>query len=416
MDPKKPDQNQRTVDSQRPTRLLSLDTFRGLIMCVLAVDGLAVAATAKKLGYVSEEPAVNTVEHLWRWLAFHNSHPSWNSQFYFFGCSFWDLIQPAFMFMVGVAMPYSYASRRSRGHSPAKLKLHALIRATVLVLLGVFLATRTSGIPSNRLFTNVLAQIGLGYFFVFLLLGRSAFTQMVVGLTVLIAYAVFLMAAPVAEPLPPKSIESISTLSVPNAIAEQYALHTNGAAQADIWILGLERGETELPVHPAGYATLNFIPATVTMLLGVWAGTLLRDDRTSAEKIARLLVVALVCFAVSIVASFTVCPIVKKIWTPAWVLYSGSLVLCMLTLLYWIIDVRGFRRWTLPLVVVGTNSLAMYMMTMLMKGWIASCCKTYLGKDIFSGVYGSMTQAMVVFTVLWLLCLYFYRNRLFFRI
>lgn len=400
----------------RPPRLLSLDVYRGLIMCLLAVNGFAVSLTAKKLGYGPDASPETLIGRIWQWLAFHNSHPQWNSQFYVVGCSLWDLIQPSFMFMVGVAMPYSYASRKKRGDSDHSLRLHALIRAIVLVLIGAFLATRTTGFPSNRLFTNVLAQIGLGYFFVYLLLGASVRLQIICGAIVLIAYAAFLTLYPVVDPQPRKSQDSAFSLSVPSPVAKQYALHTNGAARVDVSILRLERGDKPLPVHRAGYATLNFIPAAVTMLLGVLAGTLLRSSRSDSQKLRQLLLGGLICFTIAMVASFTVCPIVKKIWTPAWTLYSGGIVLWILAGLYWFVDVLGFKKWTWPFMIVGMNSLAMYLMGSLMKGWVVACAKVYLGKDIFAGDYGPMLQATTVFIVLWLFCLYLYRQKIFFRI
>ena len=399
-----------------PQRLLSLDVYRGAIMCLLAVNGLAVNATAKKLGYGLNSEPESFVGKFWQFLAFHNSHPNWNSQFYVIGCSLWDLIQPSFMFMVGVAMPYSYASRKKRGDSDLKLSSHALIRAVVLVLLGAFLATRTSGLPSNRLFTNVLAQIGLGYFFVYLLLGRSRKVQIAAGVAVLIAYGAWMTTFSVVDPLPEKSTASTTELSVPASIAKQYAIHTNAAARADVWILGLEQGDEPLQVHAAGYATLNFIPSMVTMLLGVLAGTLLRSNESESDKLRKLILGGVVCMVIAVIASYTICPIVKKIWTPAWVLYSGAIVLWILAGLYWFIDVLGFRRWTFPLVIVGMNSLAMYLMGMLMKGWVVACYKAYGGKTIFAGDYGPTVQATAVFVVFWLICLYLYRNKIFFRI
>ncbi len=213
---------------------MSLDAFRGLVMCTLAVNGFAFAATAKKLGYGPEAQIDSYVGWIWQSLAFHTSHPAWNSQFYLLGCSFWDLIQPAFIFMVGVAMPYSYASRRGRGHSNGRLTSHALVRALVLVALGVFLQTRSNWFDTNRLFTNVLAQIGLGYFFVFLLLGRSVNVQIAWAAVVLILYTTWLGTYPAPEPLPTKSAESIQSLSVPTAIAKHYAILTN-APRKRMW-------------------------------------------------------------------------------------------------------------------------------------------------------------------------------------
>ncbi len=101
------EQSEQESDRQPAERLLSLDAFRGLVMCTLAVNGFAFASTAKRLGYGPDADVDTYAGSIWQFLAFHNTHPEWNSQFYVVGCSFWDLIQPAFMFMVGVAMPYS---------------------------------------------------------------------------------------------------------------------------------------------------------------------------------------------------------------------------------------------------------------------------------------------------------------------
>lgn len=407
---------QHVPDPAAPIRLLSLDTFRGLIMCTLAINGFALAATAKKLGYGPDIETESFVGWVWQTLAFHNSHPAWNSQFYWIGCSYWDLIQPAFMFMVGVAMPYSYADRRRRGDSAKRLAWHASLRALVLVLLGVFLQTKNSGFETNALFTNVLGQIGLGYFFVYLTLGLSVRVQVVIAAIVLAGYTVWLNTAPIPESLSEKAIASIQDLSVSQSVARQYAIEANAAAQADLSLLRWLLQNPSLQTHPGGYATLNFVPAAVTMLLGVMAGTLLRSDVDPTTKLMRLLVGAAVCMAIAVAASFTVCPVVKRIWTPAWTLYSGGYVLMMLAGLYWVIDVARYRRWTFPLVVVGANSLAMYMMSMLWKGWIAQRIEVYFGDDVFSGPYGPSVQAISVFAILWLICLYLYRNKLFFRI
>ena len=119
---------------------------------------------------------------------------------------------------------------------------------------------------------------------------------------------------------------------------------------------------------------------------------------------------------IAVTCGLTVCPVIKRIWTPAWTLYSGAYVVWTLAALYWFIDVAGFRRWTLPLVVVGVNSLAMYLMSMLIKRWVADRIEVYFGDQVFAGDYGPMIQAASVFAVLWLVCLYLYRNKLFFRI
>ena len=410
------DQPNDTNQSVATERLLSLDAFRGLIMCTLAVNGFALSATAKKLGYGADVETDSFAGWIWQTLAFHNSHPPWDSQFYLIGCSYWDLIQPAFMFMVGVAMPYSYASRKRRGHSEYQLGIHAFGRATILVLLGAFLQTRNNGLETNALFTNVLGQIGLGYFLVFLAMSLPTKVQITLGVVVLTGYTAWLGTYALPETLPDDAIASIQTFSTSPSIAKQYAFGVNAAAQTDLTFLNWLLGSESITLHRGGYATLNFVPSAITMLLGVLAGRLLRSSIAPQQKVGRLLVGGLICMTVAVAASFTVCPIVKRIWTPAWTLYSGAYVLWTLAALYWVIDVARFRRWTFPLVVVGTNSLAMYLMSMLWKRWIAERFEVYLGDEIFSGSFGPMIQSVCVFAILWLICLYLYRNKLFIRI
>jgi len=402
--------------TELPQRLLSLDVFRGLIMCTLAANGLALAATAKQLGHGPTAEVTSLGGQIWQWLAFHNSHPFWNSQFYLIGCSYWDLIQPSFMFMVGVAMPFSYASRRKRGSSTRSLATHALVRALVLIALGVFLQTRNTGLDSNRLFTNVLSQIGLGYFFVFLLLGRGARIQIAVSILVLAGYWAWFVQHPVPVPLPRAAVESISDLSLPQRFAEHFALNTNPAAELDVKLFNMLPHQKPHEAHAAGYVTLNFVPSAVTMLFGVLAGTLLLSRRDDHEKVRLLVVAGLLCMLVAVALSFTLCPVVKKIWTPAWTLYSGAWVLWILALLYWTIDIRGWKAWTFPLVVVGMNSLAMYLMGMSLRGWVADRFEAYLGDQIFAGDYGPTIEAIAVFAVFWLVCLYLYRSKIFFRV
>ncbi len=118
----------------------------------------------------------------------------------------------------------------------------------------------------------------------------------------------------------------------------------------------------------------------------------------------------------AVIASYTVCPIIKKIWTPAWTLFSGAYVLWVLAALYWVIDIKKCRAWTFPLIVVGTNSLAIYLMSMLSKRWISDRLENYFGSEIFAGSYGPTIQSVCVFAVLWLVCLYLYRSKIYFRV
>src|SRR5260370_13372840 len=142
----------------QPARLLSLDAFRGAIMLFMVTAGLGFREVAK----------LRTDSPTLRFLASQTDHVVWDD------CCLWDLIQPSFMFMVGVAMPFSHASRLAKGDSRLKIAGHVVWRAVFLIFLGIFL---TASIH-NWQFMNVLTQIGLGYIFVYLLIGRGTIVQL----------------------------------------------------------------------------------------------------------------------------------------------------------------------------------------------------------------------------------------------
>ncbi len=141
------------VATTKPERLLSLDAYRGAIMLLMASSGLGLAEVARNHFPDSS---------LWQFLGRETDHAQW------VGCTLWDIIQPAFMFMVGIALPWSVANRRARGQPFPTMLAHALWRSLALVLLGVFLTSAWSR-QTEWSFNIVLAQIGLGYPFLFLL-------------------------------------------------------------------------------------------------------------------------------------------------------------------------------------------------------------------------------------------------------
>src|SRR5438477_1398266 len=154
-----------------PSRLSSLDAYRGFVMLLMASEGLGitqVARTFKESGF-------------WQFLSYQTDHVQWT------GCSLWDLIQPSFMFMVGVAMPYSLASRRAKGQPFGQMFLHALWRSLALISLGIFLRS-VGREQTNFTFEDVLTQIGLGYPLLFLLGWTKPRTQWIAALSILFLY------------------------------------------------------------------------------------------------------------------------------------------------------------------------------------------------------------------------------------
>jgi predicted acyltransferase len=384
-----------------PGRLVSLDAYRGFVMLAMASAGLQIATL------VENRPD----DQLLGFLAHHTEHVVWR------GASFWDLIQPSFMFIVGVAMPFSHAARRAQGRPWLALFGHALVRSAALVALAVFLSSAWSS-RTNFVFTNVLAQIGLGYPIVFLLLGRSPRVQLGAALAILVGYWLFFALYPTASldsPLRDATPQSVFT-NLPGFL-DHWSMHVNAASAFDRWFLNLfPRPEGPFVRNEGGYATLNFVPSAATMLLGVVAGEFLRGGRAPWSKVKALLVAGTLAIAAAAALDGTLCPIVKRIWTPSWVLYSTGWTCGMLASFYAVVDVLGCRRWAFPLVVVGMNSIAMYVMAQLMKPFVRDTLKTHLGRETFAGAYGPVALETATLLVLWLVCLWLYRRKIFIRL
>lgn len=385
-------------------RLVSLDAYRGAIMLAMASGGLGL----KKL---AENPQFESP--VWPVLARQVEHVAWT------GHVFWDLIQPAFMFMVGVSMPYSYGARWARGDSYRSLAWHALVRSLVLVGLGVLLASNGKQ-QTNFLFTNVLAQIGLGYPWLFLLWNRRPWLQVVVLIAVLSGYGWLTARHTIA---PEESWSDLGVTAQDRADGavftdhrRPWSKHVNLAADVDRVLLNWFPRAEPFVADRGGYQTLNFVPSLATMILGLLAGQLLRGEFTASRKLVVLIVAAVVCFGVGLALDQTVLPAVKRIWTPSWALLSGGWVLAMLAAFYAVIDVVGWRRWAFPLVVVGCNSIVMYLMAQLMKPWLVATLKTHLGTGLFSGSYEPFLQSGGALLAMWLICWWLYRQRLFVRI
>jgi predicted acyltransferase len=367
------------------------------------------------------------------------------------------------MFMVGVAMPYSFASRRAKGDSYGRIFAHVLLRSLILILLGIFLSSNGSR-QTNFTFVNVLTQIGLGYAVVFLFLGRGLLVQLLAGVAILGGY----WFAFYNHPLPPADFDHAYV----NAANEQFTgpsahwnKNANFASDFDLWFMNLfprsprltpedvaifagspQAGSlgavpwtglyystqpdqhTRFRFNEGGYQTLNFIPSIVTMLLGLMAGELLRKRLSPNAKLLWLLLAGVVCLALGLLMDFTICPIVKRIWTPSWTVFSAGWTFFMLAAFYWIIDLQGYRRWAFALVVVGMNSIAMYCMAQLMKPWMKQTLQTHLGHYIFQGGFGPSGQPLLdevyapviasaaVLAAFWLMCLWLYRQKIFVRI
>jgi heparan-alpha-glucosaminide N-acetyltransferase len=354
------------------------------------------------------------------------------------GCTFWDMIQPSFMFMVGVALPYSIASRRAKGQTHGWMLFHAVWRSLLLVLLAVFLSSPMQlskenagyqGPTTNWIFVNVLAQIGLGYVFVFLLAGRGWKVQLGAIAVILVGYTLLFGLWPVGTAMreirpgpttdygtPPPTDSQPGWTHDEEGWFAQWNKNANAGHDIDVRLLNAFPRAEPFVFNNGGYQTLNFIPSMITMILGLMAGEVLRSERTKEKKFLYLALAGAVCLAVGWFLGLWLCPIVKRIWTPSWAVFSAGWTFTMLACFFGVIDVVGWKRWAFPLTVVGMNSIAMYVMSQLIKGWVRRSLETHAGKTWEMGDYGPIWVSCAVLLVLWLFCYWMYRQRIFLRI
>jgi heparan-alpha-glucosaminide N-acetyltransferase len=395
------------MDASRPAdavRLISLDAYRGAILLLMASSGFGIPQVARSFPESS----------IWRFLGHQFDHAAWA------GCTLWDLIQPAFMFMVGVALPWSVANRRARGQSPWDMFEHAMWRSLVLVLLAVFLTSAWSR-STEWVFTNVLAQIGLGYPLLFFVAFARPRVQFAVAIGILVAY----WAAFALYPVPGADFDW-QKVGVPadwkhlDGFAAHWEKNSNVAAAFDTWFLNLfPRGERFVS-NAGGYATLNFVPSIATMIFGLLAGGLLKTELTIETKLKRLAIAG--CAGVALGTGIEVaglCPIVKRIWTPSWAIYSGGIVTLILAGFVGWIDGLGWRRWAFPFVVAGLNPITLYCLWQLSPSFIRENFQRHFGQRIFEclgSTWAPILERVTVLAVFWLILLWMYRRRIHIRI
>jgi predicted acyltransferase len=380
-------------------------------MFLMAAEMLRVAEVARHF------PA-NAV---WQWLGKHAEHVEWT------GCVLHDLIQPSFSFMVGVALPFSIGSRLARGDSRAELWLHACWRGLVLVLLGVFL--RSIGRPQTYwTFEDTLSQIGLGYPLLFALGLARERTRWIALAVILVGYwllfALWPQPAPGFDPVqhrvPPDWPHNAT------GFAAHWNLNTNPAWAFDRWFLNLFPREKEFIGNGGGYSTLSFIPTLGTMLLGLFAGQALYDTRAATRNRDRWAVAGRLALAglAAMAAGWAldrlgVCPSIKKIWTPSWTLFSGGWCFLFLAAFYVAADLLGGRKLFFPLIVIGMNSIAMYVLVHTTEGFWSRALDTHFGERPFlvlGEALAPLLHGAAVLLILWLILLWMWRRRLFLRV
>lgn len=357
-------------------RLLSLDFFRGFTMFLL------VASLSRFFTHLVAPEFEGTIIHF---IGRQFHHVSWE------GLNFWDLVQPFFMFIVGVAMPLSFSKRIEKGHSYKQLTKHAVKRASIMLLLGWWLYCIKPGIIVFR-FQNVLAQLSVTYLLAFLIIRKPTSIQL--------AFSVVLIL--ISEGL--YRFFPLEGFNNPFVAGESFGAWFNllisGEKGADNW------------------AMFNAIPTAAHTIWGVMAGQLLMREYSPKKKIQLLLGAGVVGLIIGFgLSPFT--PIIKRIATSTFVFASGGWTLIALALCYWIIDVKKYQRGVKFFAIVGMNPLFIYLFASVGGADLIKKIFLPISNALFgwTGVLGSqIILSAIVLLSLWYICYWLYKNRIFIKI
>lgn len=386
-------------------RVPSIDAFRGFVMFLMLAE-------AMRLWTLHEAfPSSG----FWALVAYNTTHVPWQ------GCSLHDLIQPAFSFLAGASLPFSIASRQAKGETFGRSLAHAVRRSLILIFLGIFL--RSMGSPTTYwTFEDTLTQIGLGYTFLFLLAYAPKRVQQGVFAAILVGF----WAAFALYPAPPATFD-YPAVGVPadwphlySGFLAHFNKNSNLSWAFDTWFLNLFPRESPFLFNEGGWSTLSFVPTLATMMLGTWAGAWLKGGETTARKLRGLVVWGLGLTLAGLVLQWLhINPIVKRIWTSAYTLYSGGLILLILAFLYALIDMKGWKRWSFPLMVIGANSIAIYVMSWTMERFVSEALTRHLGHAPFlllGPPFEPVLHGAGVLLVFWSILYWMYKKGIFVKI
>jgi predicted acyltransferase len=369
--------NSETKNSTLPDRILSVDFFRGFTMFLLAGEATGIYELLNKYdnGFM-------------QFLGTQLSHHEWH------GLHFWDLIQPFFMFIVGVSIPFAVANRIKKGDSQKTIRLHAFKRSFLLLFLGWALYFTDAGYLVFR-FQNVLAQLSVTYLVAFLIRNKSFRFQLIFTLAILLIIDLAYRFFPV------------------EGFNHPWVNFENLGAWFNNKIEGVDKASE--------WATLNFVSTTAHTVWGVLCGKLLMSNKTTMKKVQILLIAGVSGLVIGFSLDLLqITPIIKKIATSSFVFASGGWAILALCFCYWLIDIkRKFIRGSKMFVIVGMNSIFIYMFFSIGgAGFIARIIDPF-SKLIFSAA-GDLTVEMItsagVWAALWYLCYWLFKNKVFIKI
>ncbi len=347
-------------------RYLPLDAYRGLIMVLLVSDGFG-------FDKLPQKPFYQLIAHQFE-------HKPWG------GAVFYDLIMPAFLFMVGVAMPFALQRRIEKGETPRQIFHHVGVRCITLILISQILVSIGEGRAQIQ-FHNVLTQVAITYFLCFFIMQMKFWQQALVAFLLLAGHSALYLIFPGPD--------------------GAFAQVTNVGARIDRAIMGFNY------VWPC--VNINFLSETPGVLFGVWTGNLLRSQKPLAMKLKVLALGMVAAFASGLLLSPFV-PINKWLWTASYTFYTTGWVLFGMLATILLVEFAGVRKPAFPLLIVGANSLFVYCVDGLLRGGIDRSLRLFTKGFESIGAFAPVAQSCAVLLVIWAMAWWLYRRKIFIKV
>jgi predicted acyltransferase len=373
-------------------RLISLDVLRGFVMFWIMSGEHIMHAWAK----AAPIP-------IFIWMSSQLHHAEWN------GITFYDMIFPVFLFVAGVSMPFSFEKKMtlagvktpSELPSKEKLKIYlSMLRRTGILLLLGFVVNgllRFDGFDQTR-FASVLGRIGLAWFFAGLIYLNFDLKKQLYWFTgILIGYYLAMKFVPVPD-------------------FGAGILTKEGSLEGYIDRLFLPGRLHSTVYDPEGL--FSTIPAIATALLGVFLGTFLKikNSLSSNKKILILVVSAIILIGIGMIWDYDF-PINKHLWTSSFVCFVGGFSILFFTFFYLIIDVLGFQKWAFPLILIGSNSILIYIAAEGLVDFAHTAGYVFGGAIKFTPLIWQPVFTALSVTTIQLLLLYFlYKRKWFLKV
>lgn len=376
-------------------RLISLDALRGFDMFWI-IGGTQIFSSFAK--------ATNN-EFMKTYVLPQFEHVEWQ------GFRFEDLIMPLFLFITGAAMPYSFAKRLSLGDSRAKLYGHIIKRVLVLYLFGMLTwgGLLKFDLSQLYLYSNTLQSIALGYLISSIIILNLRLRGQIIataGLLLLFWALLAWLPMPVGEDgmlaMAPAAGEKITYVS------GVYKPDVNVAFYIDKLVLDPYR-------HPSPYTwVLSSITFGASVMFGVWAGQILRTQKTDKQKLLHLIYLGFGTIVLGLIWNIWF-PIIKHIWTSSFVVYAAGFSYLCLAAFYFVVDMLNFKKWAFPFIVIGSNAIFVYVIVQFFDFRILADIFVK-GLEKWTGDWHSFIRTTLAFVILWSLLYYMYKKKTFIKV